>query len=289
MINYAEYGINDPEPWLALELDKSTFVSDKTKHALMNNNRSRSRQFLLPIVRPLARLFIVVVQLFRIIIPNKFASTKLLHKTISWGLHYFVRPDANYLIIKHFHIGTQILKFIGDNVANIKINTTPLRPKTIKDVEDNVFVQHDLNIYNFIIQLNQQLREQNTDIQHIPLKKIDFSAIEDFDEQLEQFPNRWHNFLDIQTAIELYTPLFGLFLSDSYFWRASNSLQLDETIAIYIAKIFGESYIASLAKNGHPMVPLTTLQAGFRLMLHGLDAENLYGYIKAMQAKQVNL
>ena len=35
-----------------------------------------------------------------------------------------------------------------------------------------------------------------------------------------------HNVLDLQTAIEIYTPLFALFLSDHDFWRSSNSLQL---------------------------------------------------------------
>jgi hypothetical protein len=34
------------------------------------------------------------------------------------------------------------------------------------------------------------------------------------------------------------------------------------------------------------MVPLSTLEAGFRLMLDGRDAENLYGHIKGMKAKR---
>jgi hypothetical protein len=31
------------------------------------------------------------------------------------------------------------------------------------------------------------------------------------------------------------------------------------------------------------MVPLSTMEAGFRLMLHGLDAENLCGFVKSMR------
>src|SRR5258705_7893731 len=34
-----------------------------------------------------------------------------------------------------------------------------------------------------------------------------------------------------------YTTLFRSLLTDNDFWRASNSLQLDETVAIYAAKI----------------------------------------------------
>ena len=86
--------------------------------------------------------------------------------------------------------------------------------------------------------------------------------------------------MDLQSAIEIYTPLFALLLSREDFERASNSLQLDETIAVYVAKLLKESVILSMVNNGHPMVPLSTVEAGFRLMLHGLDAENLYGFIK---------
>jgi hypothetical protein len=78
-----------------------------------------------------------------------------------------------------------------------------------------------------------------------------------------------HNVLE-QTAIEIYTPLFALFLSDHDFWRSSNSLQLDETIALYVGWLFDREEIVGLVNNKHPMVPLSTMEAGFRLMLHGL-------------------
>ena len=43
-------------------------------------------------------------------------------------------------------------------------------------------------------------------------------------------PARPRNFLDLQSSIELFTPIYQLLLTDSDFWRATNSLQLDETI-----------------------------------------------------------
>ena len=72
------------------------------------------------------------------------------------------------------------------------------------------------------------------------------------------------------TAIEIYTPLFAPFLSDHDFWRSSTSLQLDETIARYAGRLFDREEIVGLVNNKHPMVPLSTIEAGFRLMLHGL-------------------
>jgi hypothetical protein len=66
------------------------------------------------------------------------------------------------------------------------------------------------------------------------------------------------NFLDLESAIEIYTPLYQLFLTDSDFWRACNSLQLDETVAIYTARLIGDASYVSLVNNKHPLIPLPT-------------------------------
>ena len=73
--------------------------------------------------------------------------------------------------------------------------------------------------------------------------------------------------------------MFALFLSDRDFWRSSNSLQLDETIARYVGRLFDREEIVGLVNNKHPMVPLAPMEAGFRVMLRGLSdrrAEQLH-------------
>ncbi len=284
--NLATHDYTNPDPWVALALDRSTFIQEGPKEALMRNNALKSRQFLFPIIRPLARISIVLVQLVRILLPRSLTSTKMLHNLIVWGIKTFVHPDAAYLIVRHFNIGTQMLRFIGDNMTGMSLKGHPLTPKNVEDLRDNVFLQHDLNIYNFITQVGAQLQEQGRQIEAVPHDRIDFSAIHNPDASLEEFPAKWHNFLDLQTAIEFYTPLYAAFLSDDDFWRASNSLQLDETIAGYVARIFNHDIIMGLVNNKHPMVPLSTFEAGFRLMLHGLDAEHLYGFVSYMKEKQ---
>jgi hypothetical protein len=276
------HDFNNPDPWTALRLDQSTFFDISAKTALLKGNASKSRQFLLPLLRPMARLSIVLVQLIRIVIPNSLTSSRYLHALIVWGMRNFLSPEANYLIFRHFHIGSQILKFLGDNAGNVQLKSHPLKPSCFEDFLDNTYVQHDLNLFNFIIQVNAQ----GGVFKPVPLEEIDFSAIEDVDSLLPVLPDEWHNFLDLQSAIEIYTPLFGVFLSDKDFWRASNSLQLDETIAIYVARLFDREGLVALVNNKHPCVPISTLEAGFRLMLHGLDAENLYGFIKHMRDRK---
>ena len=274
----------DPDPWLALYLDNSLPFDERSKIALLSGNDSYSRRYLLPATRPLILVFHLLVKAFRRIFPRWPQSSVYLHNLIYWGLKKFASPEANFLILRHFNIGSEILNFIKDNVKGTHIETVPLKPTKLSDLKQNMFLQHDLNVYNFIIQLNRSLRDQGREIE--TPDRVDFSSITDCDFDFEDFPDTWHNFVDVQTAIEYYTPVYALFLSRHDFVRAANSLQLDETIGIYLARILGSDYHLNLINNHHPMVPLSTFEAGFRLMMHGYDAEALHGYLRLLKREQ---
>lgn len=279
-----EHDSRDPNPWLALYLDQSTPLPAKTKEALLKCLSSKSRQFLLPIVRPLARTSIILIQLLRTIIPNSFASSRFLHYLIFVGLKYFVSPHANYLILRHFHMGSEILSFIRKNCGvGSEISQHPLKPFKLEDVKEHLFLQHDLNLFNFVIELNTHLKNESKTLQKI--NAPDFSMITDDPIPFDTFRNRWTNFIDVETAIELYTPMYQLLLTDNDFWRATNSLQLDETIGIYISKILGTSESMWLINNKHPLVPLSTLRAGYRLMLHGVASETLHAHLVELKKR----
>lgn len=278
----------DPNPWLAMYVDQSLPLPNHVKAALLRGLASRSRQFLLPIVRPIARLSIVLIQVIRIFLPNAFSSSRFLHYLIYLGLKYFVSPGANMLILRHFCIGSEIQKFIRDNAGlNSEVELNPLKPTKLEEVKKDLFLIHDLNLYNFIINLNAALQNENKELEC--RKTLDFSSISSEPIQFETFPNHWHNFVDVETAIEIYTPLYQLFLTDNDFWRATNSLQLDETIGIYISRILGKSESLWLINNKHPLVPLATLRAGYRLMLHGVASETLHGLLVKMKKESGSL
>lgn len=265
---------SDPNPWAAIFLDKSLPLSDQVKSAWLRDTSSASRQYLMPIVRPVSRIMVILVQLLKIVLPKRLSASTLLHKFLSWGLKTWVRPEANWLILRHFHLGSQTLEFIATNTAGVDMPSEPLRPWDLDDLKDHVFVRHDVNLFNFIIEFNRQLREQGREIcAQLPL---DFSALSEIDLALESMPNRWTNFLDLSSAIELFTPVYQLFLTDGDFWRATNSLQLDETLGIYAAKLLEDPKILAMVNNKHPMVPMSTLRAGYRLLLHGLATETLH-------------
>lgn len=278
----------DPDPWLALYLDHSLPIDDVAKRCLLIGQRSWSRRWLFPVSRPAVFLWFCLVKVFRAITPNHPNLNGLLHKTIHWGLRTFGSPETNTLILRHFHIGSELLAFMKHNAglgADVEqVSSHPLRPTRLKDIEDNLFLQHDLNVFNFIIELNKALNAQGREL--LPADRIDFSMISDSFPEFEEFPDGLLNKVDVQTAVEFYTPMYALMLPRADFVRAAHSLQLDETVAIYIARILGTDYHLNFIKNGHPMIALSTLQAGYRLMMHGLDCEALHGWLRVLKARQ---
>lgn len=274
----------DPNPWLALYLDRSTPLPEPIKRAWLSDSSSRARQFMLPFVRPIARTCIVLVQILKVFMPRKLAFSHTLHKLLAWGLRNFLRPEANWLILRHFHLGSQSLAFIAAN-ARVKVETSPLTPMTIDDLKDELFLKHDLNLFNFVIRLNHALNDAGLSLERV--ERADFSMISEPDIRYEDMPRRWTNFIDLQSAIEMFTPVYQLFLTDSDFWRATNSLQLDETIGIYVATLLGARDHLILVNNRHPLIPMSTLRAGFRLTLHGLSTEMLHAFLVEQRDKQM--
>ena len=277
-----EYDARDPSPWLALYLDQSTPLPEHVKKSWLKDSESGSRQFVLPFVRPLARTFIVLIQVLKIVVPRNWAASRFLHWVLATGMKYFVSPEANWLVLRHFHIGAQVLEFIAAN-APVEVPTAPLKPQNLDDLKDELFLKHDLNLFNFVIRLNQALRDKDEKL--APVAKPDFSMITEPDVDLSTMPQGWLNKMDLQTAIETFTPTYQLFLTDNDFWRASNSLQLDETIGIYVATIMNSPQHLILLNNKHPLVPMSTLRAGYRLVLHGLSTEMLHALLMELKKK----
>ena len=275
----------DPNPWLALYLDDSIPINPRTKLALMRDNNSWSARYLQPLIVVWSKITMVFIYIYKYFIPKFPNSSKVLHRILAWGLKRFVSPDANLLIFRHFWVGSEILEFIAKNIDQVKVETNPLKPVDFEDVKKDLFLLHDLNLYNFVIRLNNQLIEKG--IQVMPKEQLDLSFITDDQFPHIEFPNKWTNVLDLRSAIEVFTPFYQLFLTYNDFIRASNSLQLDETIAIYSSKILSSPAHISLVNNKHPMVPATTYNAAYRLVLHGLAAETLHQILVNIKKNRV--
>lgn len=271
----------DPNPWLAMYLDSSIPFSNEAKKALMRDNDSKSAKYLLPIIVVWSKVLMFFIHIIKFFFPKLINSSKLLHRILAWGLKNFVSPDANLLIFRHFHIGSEILQFIAANTEGVSVPTSPLKPNNFNDVKDDLFLKHDLNLYNFIINLNNQLIEKG--IEFRGKETLDLNMITSKKFNIIDFPRKKRNILDLRSAIELFTPFYQFFLTSNDFVRATNSLQLDETIAIYSSKILKSPAHLGLINNRHPMVPINTYGASYRLVLHGLAAETLHAILVEMK------
>ena len=260
------HDLRDPNPWLAMYLDSSIPMNEKAKQALVLDNDSRSGKWLMPFIIVWSKITIFFIHIFKFFFPRILNSSKILHRMLAWGLRRWVSPEANLLIFRHFHCGSEIVEFVAANIDGVETKTVPLKPNDFEDVKDDLFLNHDLNLYNFIINLNREMTEKG--IQISEKNDIDLSMISTDGFKMIDFPKRWTNILDLRSAIEVFTPFYQLFLTKNDFYRASNSLQLDETIGIYSAKILGSPAHLGLLNNKHPFVPQSTYGASYRLVLH---------------------
>lgn len=275
----------DPNPWLAMYLDDSIPMDPNAKTALVLDNDSSSRRWLMPPIIVISKISMFLVHILKYFLPRIFNSSKILHRLLSWGLRVWVSPEANLLIFRHFHCGSEIVEFISKNIEGVETKSVPLKPYDFEAVKDDLFLNHDLNLYNFIIRLNKEMKEKN--IQILPAKTLNLDMISDHGFEMMEFPRKWTNILDLRSAIEIFTPFYQLFLTKNDFYRASNSLQLDETIGIYSSKILGSPAHLGLLNNKHPLVPNSTYGASYRLVLHGLASENLHAILVQLKKKSI--
>ncbi|MGQ3113470.1 MAG: DUF6999 family protein, partial [Brevundimonas sp.] len=82
---------------------------------LLLGARSWSRRWLFPVARPLVMLFFCLVKVLRAVSPNHPNLNGLLHRTIHWGLRTFATPEANTVILRHFHVGSELTAFVRVN------------------------------------------------------------------------------------------------------------------------------------------------------------------------------
>jgi hypothetical protein len=62
----------------------------------------------------------------------------------------------------------------------------PLKPSRLSEVKDEIFLKHDINLFNFVIDLNKALQDNVKTL--TPPEKLDFSAITHGPFLIEPFP-----------------------------------------------------------------------------------------------------
>ncbi len=237
--------------------------------------------------RLLATIALCLTYFVKRLLPFQFSAHRALQATICWFMTWFVTPEANILILRHFWTETNLINFI---IANSAANKTPLvdlYPKKIDDLLEQSFIQHDIVLMNALHDLGSCRSEPWP----VPRDRLDFSAMRQIKldpELADPKRRRWTQFLDFETAHELFKALFCLLLRADEYERSINSLQFDQTLALRIARIVGEPEIGFMSTNGFPLFLVGPLHLSQRFVMHGLFTEHLNAYLEQLRLKHAS-
>lgn len=269
------YDRANPSLFAVLERDDTLPVDREVLRCWLANLRHPLRLSVLHVCRLTATLVLCLTYFLKRLIPLQFSAHRLLQGTICWFMEWLVAPEANYLILRHFWVESNVLNFIIANSHNRGAQPAALYPAAIGDLMEMSFIKHDIVLFNVLHDLGPTREEAWP----VPRERLDFSLIRDVSFPFDVSRRRWSQVLDFETAHELFKTLFCLLLRADEYERSINSLQFDQVLAVRVARIAGEPEIAALAANTMPLYLVGPLNVSRRFVLHGLFTEHLHAYI----------
>ena len=276
----------DPSVWDALYLDGAMPLDPAAKAYMVKDLQSWSRQYLLIPIKLIANLGLAVIMTVKRLLPFQFRSYTLMHRMAVWFLNTFTTPEACYLIVRHFSIGSNIVNFLIDNGPDPAIERSNLYPRTVEDLADNAFMEHDLVLYNFVLDYHKAQQRFPEWLAKVHQQGLDFSSVQPVQVDIDFTKRGWLQVLDLESALELFKICYSLFVTSDEFERAVLSLQFDESFALYFSRVTGDYSWNHAITNRHPLAPNSPFTSAHSLLLHGLVSEYLNRYLELHAAEQ---
>lgn len=270
----------DPSVWHALSVDEAIPVDAAAKAHMIKDLQNWTRNYLLIPSRMIANIGLATIMTVKRLLPFQFRSYYLMHRLAVWFLNTFVTPEANYLIVRHFSLGSNIVNFLIDNGPDPAIAHSDLYPRTVEALADNAFLEHDLILYNFVIDYHEAQQRHPNWLTEVQKRGLDFSSIRPIAVDVDTTQRGWLQVLDMESALELFKICYSLFTTSDEFHRAVLSLQFDESFALYFTKLTGDAAWNHIITNRHPLAPNSAFAAANNLLLHGMLSEYLHRYLE---------
>lgn len=274
------YNRLNPNHWDVLFVDQSIPVDLVAKSYMIRDLHNWTRSYLLIPIKIIANLLLALIMTVKRLLPFQFSAYTLMHKSAAFFLNNFVSPEACYLIVRHICLGSNIINFLIDNGPDPQIQKSNLYPRTVDDLANNAFLEHDLILYNFVWDYNQAMQNNPTWLQEIKKRGVNYDSIQPAEVEIDFHKRRWLRVLDLESAIELFKVFYSLCLTSDEFARAVISLQLDENFGIYISQITDNYDWNHVIRNRQPLAPNSPFNAARDLFLHGIVSEYLYRYLE---------
>lgn len=270
----------DPNAWDALYLDGAIPVDPVAKAYMIQDLRSWTRIFLLVPIRLLANISLAIIMVLKRLLPFQFSNYTLMHRLAAWFLNTFVSPEACYLIVRHICLGSNIVNFLIENGPDPTIESSKLYPCTVNDLAKNAFLEHDLILYNFVLDYNEAQRKNPHWLQQVHDRGLTYTSIQPVNIDIDVTRRSWLQVLDLESAIELFKIIYSFWLTCDEFERAVLSLEFDENFGCYISAITGDYNWNHVITNRHPLAPESPFAAAHNLLLHGIITEYLHRYLE---------
>jgi hypothetical protein len=270
----------NPNTWDALYADAAIPVDPTAKAYMVADLQNWTRNYLLLPIKLLANLCLALILVIKRVLPFQFSHYGLMHRSAAFFLNHFVTPEACYLIVRHIGLGSNIVNFLIDNGPDRSIERSRLYPRSVNDLADNAFLEHDLILYNFVLDYAFAQQANPDWLAQVQARGLDYSSIRPVEVDIQVCVRSWFQVLDLESAIELFKVFYSLCLTCDEFERAVLSLEFDEMFGCYVSALMNDYRWNHVITNRQPLSPDSPFGAARRLLQHGIITEYLHRYLE---------
>jgi hypothetical protein len=270
----------NPSIWDALRADPTLQFDRRAIELLARDQQRWTRRYLQLPASVASRVMVAVICLLKRLLPFQFAAHATMDRLCVWFLRRFVSPEAVELLVRHFIVETNLLNVIADNSGPGDIARVELLPTRLAELGDGAVIQHDLNVYNLVIDLGEQ--ERTTVRRPRGPAELNLSALEVPSIDPERETRRFLN-LDIETALCCMNIPFALCLTAGEYRRAVHSLRLDETLLACLAELTGDLTFRTWRPEGFTVQPRTARDVPRAVYAHAVICEYAHARLRELR------
>jgi hypothetical protein len=272
-----------PTIWDSLRADPMLLVDRKALDMQLRDAQRWTRKYLLPLIRVGCLSTIFLVRILRRLLPFQPQSQWVLNVVSIFFARRIISPEALYLLVRHFHVESNLINFVARNAGGTGIQEAGNKPHGPGDLGDvdgvNATILHDANMFNFIVDIGHAEGANLTE--RIPLEDIDFSSLE-FPEPDVETKGRFLK-LDFESTLYMIVAFMTTFLHEDTAESAANSLELDESLLHIIANYTGDDRFRNWAPLKFPNYIQWPKDVARSLFLHIMALE--YAHTRLLQLK----
>ena len=266
----------------ALAVDNSLPISPAAAELWLRDIENPLRWIVRPVLQLVfAFLLHVTWALKRLPLPQ-FRAHGLLQWTISAFCRNFVSPEANELILRHFATESNLLNFLRDNSGSTAARPLELYPRTVDDLLRYTFVDHDQELFRLMRELGPWDHSRRA----LSAEELDWTHWRPIDLVDQGHPPRITQVLDFETSHALFMCLFCFLLRRDEYRDSINGFNLDQSIALRIGQLIGDSGVVEMAYNKYPHYIIGPWNLAQRFLMHGFFTEHLHERLEQLRVQR---